>query len=401
MERINLIAQQKIDDFAEHPTSIAMDALIAQFRQPALSDDCVARLAMRLAHSGEILNHQISGIFADVPSTGGPSSLSTLLCPLELAAAGAIVPKLGVPGRPAGGIDVLACIPGFNAALDPSQVKACLRNCGYAHFLAGNHFAPLDAVFFSYRQKAGAQDIATLAIASLLSKKIAVGVKNVALDIRVAPFTNFGTWELARANGRRFISIAAQLGITAVCMLTDSTIPYQGLIGRGESLIALSAILKGTANEDLISHMRLCRQMSEACLGREINASPQQLLQVFCENLEQQGTTWEKFEAKVHHVESQPRATLEATTDGWLAVNLDSVREILTTHQARYKTADVPFPDPCGIELTVRPGSPVHRGQVIAQVRAVGDLDLITAELRRHIYESDRPITRRVPETIA
>lgn len=401
MEKIGAAPKKTIDDFAEHRDPATMDALIAQFRDPDIPDEDIAHLATRLGESGEVLSHSWADTTADVPSTGGPSSLSTLLCPLQLVAAGAKVPKLGVPGRPAGGIDVLACIPDFNPTLNTSKVLSCLQKCGYAHFLAGQRFAPLDALLFSYRQKVGAQDVAALAIASLLSKKLAVGVKRVTLDIRVAPFTNFGNWDIARTNGRRFISVAKHLGISATCLLTDGSIPYQRHIGRGESLLALKSYFDGYATSDLLSHVSLCQRMAQECLTKEAtDPSAAKLASIFRNHLEQQGTTWSKFEQKTHDVLLQPKRGIEAKTDGYLAIDLDAIRRILTAYQRNRIIPGAPFPDPCGIVLTVDCDVAVHRGDLVAEVRASEDLDLIVAELGNHIHESERPLLRREPEAI-
>lgn len=400
MGRSNHTIKETIDEFAEHRDAATMDALIAQFREPNLPDECIAHLARRLGESGEVLSHSRSHRTADVPSTGGPSSLSTLLCPLQLVAAGAKVPKLGVPGRPAGGIDVLACIPGFNPTLDSAQVLACLDGCGYAHLLAGQRFAPLDALLFSYRQQVGAQDVAALAIASLLSKKIAVGVRQVTLDIRVAPFTNFGDWDVARTNGSRFISVAKHLGISATCVLTDCRVPYQGYIGRGESLVALKSFFEGNATSDLLAHASLCLRMAEDCLGEAIDSSPADLANVFRSHLEQQGTTWARFEQKCQQVLSQPNGTIEAKTDGYLAIDLASIRRILIGRQRDLTTQVEPFPDPCGIVLTAGWDTMVHRGDVVATVRSTDKLELIVAELRKHIDQIEHPQLKRAPEPI-
>lgn len=60
---------------------------------------------------------------------------------------GYIVPKLGVPGRPAGGLDVLVQIPGYRTSLSGKQVAAVIEACGYAHFEAKT-IAPMDNEFF-------------------------------------------------------------------------------------------------------------------------------------------------------------------------------------------------------------------------------------------------------------
>lgn len=157
--------------------------LIEHASRNALQLEEVAALAQRLAGTGHSLP-TIQGPSADLASTGGPSSLSTLLCPLFFRLKGFTIPKLAVPGRPAGGIDVLATIPGYKTTLRPEEVVRCLEECGYCHFLASDDFVPLDARMFRLRQQIGAQDNPFLAIASLISKKLAAQVENVRLDVR-------------------------------------------------------------------------------------------------------------------------------------------------------------------------------------------------------------------------
>ena len=134
----------------------------------------------------------------------------------------------------------MAQIPGFKFKLGQSEFEKIIVKSGYAHSLARDDFAPLDAEFFRYRQKIGAQAVGTLAIASLLSKKVASHISEVGLDVRVAPHGNFGSdWKTARKNAKQFCRVAKLLNIRAVCVLTDGTSPYQPFIGRGESLVAL------------------------------------------------------------------------------------------------------------------------------------------------------------------
>lgn len=166
--------------------------LVLAARDGAPTEDDLAHLATHLARSGESLQAPDSTHAADIPSTGGPSSLSTLLCPLYLRSMGYVVPKIGVPGRPAGGVDVLAQIPGYRADLTSLEAEKLLRETGYVHLLAADSFAPLDAHLFFLRKRLGAVNVPSLAVASLLSKKLVAGVSVVGLDVRVAPHGNFG-----------------------------------------------------------------------------------------------------------------------------------------------------------------------------------------------------------------
>lgn len=90
----------------------------------------VACLAERLASSGATISPRTTPT-ADLASTGGPTSLSTILCPPMLASAGWEVPKLGVPGRPAGGIDVLGSVEGYQVALASKEATRVLDACGF------------------------------------------------------------------------------------------------------------------------------------------------------------------------------------------------------------------------------------------------------------------------------
>jgi thymidine phosphorylase len=227
-----------------------------------VTDTWIADLTTTLAESGDRI-HDYSGTTADVPSTGGPSSLSTLLCPLFLAAGGLLVPKLGVPGRPAGGLDIMAQIPGYQTRLDPTDVRAVLDRCRYAHFEAAGRFAPMDGRLFAFRQSSGAQAVIPLVISSLLSKKLAVGVKRVGLDIRVGNHGNFGaTFAEANENASRFIRIASLLGISAKAFITNANRPYQPYIGRGEALLALHEWFTGAADPWLSRHIDQCAFMA-------------------------------------------------------------------------------------------------------------------------------------------
>src|SRR3954466_8477297 len=108
-----------------------------------LDIESIASLAVRLADSGARLAAR-NRMTADLASTGGPTSLSTILCPPMLAAAGWEVPKLGVSGRPAGGVDVLAGIEGYAVSLAAKEAESVLDTCRYVHIVAGSTFAPAD-----------------------------------------------------------------------------------------------------------------------------------------------------------------------------------------------------------------------------------------------------------------
>jgi len=337
--------------------------------------EVAAYLAMKLAESGDVISPS-GDLVADVASTGGPTSLSTVISPLFLRTAGSVVPKLGVPGRPAGGIDCLAQIPYYKTTLSTAEVYQVLDTCGYAHFLVGSHLAPLDRRMFRLRQKTGDQAVPGLVTASLLAKKLAVGIKHIGLDIRVSYFGNFGSdWLSATENARLFLKAAKLVGIEASPVLTDGQYPYQPYLGRSETLVALDDLFDGNASSWLENHCTMCRTLVLACITDEyrtnvIDASREVLRFHFNQNLIAQGSNPEKFKVLVESTRQNHQLEITAEYAGFSHYSIKEIRDVMVRWQKQYVSDIDLFPDPVGLIFLKRPGSWVEKGEPLATVRA-------------------------------
>lgn len=338
---------------------------VEKSRASETSDEDIAKLAESLAASGERL--EVRERSADLSSTGGPGSLSTLWAPAILAASGYTVPKLGVPGRPAGGVDALAQVPGYRVDLNRIEAKAALDDCGYVHLLAGNHFAPADAAMFAYRQRTGAQGIAALAIASLLAKKLAMGIQLVGLEVRVSRYGNFGRdVATARQNAHRFCGVAQRLGLDSLCIVTDGNRPQQPYIGRGEAILAIARLLH---NEDcpwLSEHASSCGEWVSALIDAPA-ATRSDTARSFSANLICQGGTTDGLLAKASVIAAAHTKTVEASRDGILQYDGCVLRDAILA--ARMPDKGTSFDDSAGLILLVRPGSFVKAGEPVVSVR--------------------------------
>lgn len=360
-------------------------AVVWAAKNGSLGDNEIAALAEGLADSGARLPRDSHS--ADLASTGGPTSLSTLLCPLFLRARGLRVPKLGIPGRPAGGIDVLQTIPGYRAEIDASSVQRALRKSGYVHVLADARWTPLDAEFFTYRQRVSAQEVPELVIASILAKKVAMGVVGAGLEVRVAPHGNFGKdMDRARANSQRYNAVARLMDLQPVCVLTEASSPYQPFIGRGEALLAIDDVLRGVPDPWLAAHARLCERMAKIVAGEmAINTDepvrPADLRAVHFSLLRTHGTSPSAFNDRVETVRKSPRRLFHATRRGIPNYDLARLRELLIGRQRLEMTRGVSgTSDPAGVILLAAPNATVGRGDVLMSARVPrGEKDLADA----------------------
>ena len=374
---------------------------------PDASDEQLARLANVLATSGDFIA-STSDRVCDIASTGGPGSLSTLLSPLFACALGARVAKIAVPGRPAGGLDVLGSLAGFRTELSVTEARDIYEACGYVHTGAGQCFCPLDAQFFAWRQANGQQAVPTLAIASLLAKKLAAGAGRVVLDVRVGSHGNFGaTLELAKQNSQRFVSVARQLAIEAVCVLTLSDTPVQPWIGRGEALVALSRVLTGRATGVLEQHAIACVRMAEIAAG-VISESWEVLIDRATVANERMllahGSDAQEFWSTVQTVSRSERASVVSETAGHVSWNVDGLRAALVNRQLEVApNAGHDFSDPCGVLLSELDEQSVEPGVILAGVRDVTDPVVLADRIAEQVCVADLPGDRRAsakPEVI-
>lgn len=348
--------------------------LIDYFRSPRPTSDIV-KLTEALANSGSMLSS--SNDVADIPSTGGPSSLSTILCPPFLVSLGYKVRKLGVPGRPAGGLDSLAQIYGYKTSFTPIELSKILsKKYQYVHLDSSDTFAPADSTLFSIRKKLGAIDIPQLAIASILSKKLSMGINAVVLDVRASRFGNFGhTVEECRKNATIFCDVAERFGIKAHAVICESTIPFQPYIGRLESLQAVYQALFGRADEWLSNHIDYCMNLC-GILGNSVDSDLYKFRdmfidsarQAFIDNLELQGSSYELFKKKI----ATPYVSVfvEADSAGFASYDLREIRKLIVDAQDSQAASEVKYPDPLGMVLLAKPGDKIFPGDKVLEIRS-------------------------------
>ena len=371
----------------------ALAALVSFVTERSLSVKEIAQMVASLANSGERLTVPTHRT-ADIASTGGPTSLSTLLCPLYLRRLGFCVPALGMPGRPAGAVDVLAQIPGYQVHLSPAEARKVLNQCGYLHVVADSHFAPLDARLFAFRGRTNTVALPVLVVSSLLAKKLAMGVRTVGLDIRVGPHGNFGcSFPEAKANAALFCQVAAAIGIRATCFLTDASVPFQPHVGRAESLLALVDLLEGRASEWLKEHADMCERMALALLDGHSVLAETGLQTVFAQNLEAQGSSYARCLEYVEQIKTAPRVSIVAERSGFVAIDLGVLRSAIAAGQSdALRSSCCEFPDGCGVVLTRRTDERVERGDAIGLVRcsAKSGIKLVDS-IKRAFHIRDAP----------
>lgn len=362
----------------------ACEELLEYFGPGCRDEEAIAALSEALADSGERYNWP-AGVrpLANLVSTGGPASLSTLLCPYIVAAAGFYVPNLTVPGSVAGAVDVLRLIGGYSIGLDHPEMLRALRKSKVAHTLTSSTVAPADGFLFSMRKQRGKKSVAALVIASVLSKKLASSVDHCVVDVRCGRLGNLGgTPTECIRNAELLVRVAERLRIRVRCVVTDVTQPQMPYLGRSESLYALVTVLARHPTDDWMTHhIKTCTQIASAVLAvadesanNRPSARAQDALEtggaeeVFHQNLVAQGASAAALQETLREYERANRVPIPTPTSGYVtSVDCGTLAGLIIS----VNKGDA---DEAGLRCLKPTGAKVRLGDPVIELRHKTDL---------------------------
>lgn len=209
---------------------VELAAFILGVHIKGLSDNEIVDLTYAMAKSGDILD--LGPNCMDKHSTGGVpgNKISLIIVPI-IAASGLLIPKTSTraitsPSGTADSFEVLAPV-----AFSKEQILQVLQNQHAGIFWAGAMNSSPAADVLIGIQKTLNLDPLDLMIASIISKKMSMGVKKLVLDIPVGFGTKFPTTEHGRKFAIRFKEIARRVGIETTCVLTSAEQPIGHAVG--------------------------------------------------------------------------------------------------------------------------------------------------------------------------
>ena len=206
------------------------DAQVAAFAMAvyihAMTWEECAALTRAMARSGAVLDWSqadLDGPVLDKHSTGGVGDkVSLILAPL-MAACGGFVPMVSGRGlgHTGGTLDKVASIPGYDLAPDLARFRAAVRQAGCAIVGPTAELAPADRRLYAIRDVTATVDSIPLITASILSKKLAAGIRALVMDVKVGTGAFAGSLEAGQALAESLVTVPADAGLATVAWLTD------------------------------------------------------------------------------------------------------------------------------------------------------------------------------------
>src|SRR5271165_7145061 len=212
-----------------------MSAFLMAVFFSGMTDREVSALTDRMVQSGETVDlSSVPGMKVDKHSTGGVGDKTSLIAAPLAAAAGVVVPMVSgrALGHTGGTLDKLESIPGFRTNLSIEEFRAQLAKHGLAFIGQTAEIAPVDGKLYAIRDVTGTVESIPLIATSIMSKKLAVGLDAVVLDVKVGSGAFMKKQVEARRLAQMMVGIGRRMNKRIQALITDMNQPLGYAVGN-------------------------------------------------------------------------------------------------------------------------------------------------------------------------
>src|SRR5215472_373531 len=231
-----------------------MSAFLMAVFFSGMTDREVSTLTDSMVRSGETVDlSTIPGIKVDKHSTGGVGDKTSLISAPLAASAGVVVPMISGRslGHTGGTLDKLESIPGFRTDLTIDEFRAVLTAHKLAFIGQTPEIAPADGKLYSLRDATASVESIPLIASSIMSKKLAVGLDAVVLDVKVGSGAFMKKQVDARRLAQMMVGIGRRMDKRVQALITDMNQPLGYAVGNALEVMEVSQTLQNAGPTDL------------------------------------------------------------------------------------------------------------------------------------------------------
>ena len=231
-----------------------MSAFLMAVYYSGMSDREVSAMTDCMVNSGTTVDlSSIPGVKVDKHSTGGVGDKTSLIASPLAAAAGVVVPMISgrALGHTGGTLDKLESIPGFRTDLTIEEFKTQLAQHKLAFIGQTSEIAPADGKLYSLRDATATVESIPLIATSIMSKKLAVGLDALVLDVKVGSGAFMKKQVEARRLAQMMVGIGRRLDKRVQALITDMSQPLGYAVGNALEIMEVSQTLQNAGPADL------------------------------------------------------------------------------------------------------------------------------------------------------
>ena len=362
----------------------------------------VEYLTRAMAETGTMIRFEKSPIM-DVHSIGGvPGNKTALLTVPIVASTGLYIPKTSSRAitSPAGTADVVEVISPVD--FSPDKLKEIVKTTGGCLAWSGVlNLTPADEKIVEVERRLHI-DPEPIILASVLSKKYAMGAEFLLIDMPMGEGTKINTWENARKLASNFTELGSSLGMHVEVAVTYGGQPIGNAVGPAlearEALMALEGKQSGSLTEKAIGLAAILLELGKKAevgkgktMARDILESGK-ALEKFREIIAAQGgsSDIEPDEIPI----GQFKETILSEDSGYITkVDNGTIVKVA-------KILGAPFDKGSGLLLNYKVGDRVEKDDVIVELYAESKERLLSAKRfldYNRIFHTEGMILKRFP----
>ena len=388
-----------------------MSALLMAIFFNGMTEQETIDLTQVMLESGARVHFDLPQRPVDKHSTGGVGDKTSLILAPLVAACGLPVPMMSGRGlgHTGGTVDKLESIPGFKTDLDLSEFQAMVQAHNISMIGQTGEICPADKKIYALRDVTATVESLPLICASIMSKKIAEGIKGLVLDVKFGSGAFMKTVEEARALAKGLMSIGKAHGVECRALITNMNQPLGCFVGNALEVHECLAILKNTSCFGLEpSHFSDTRELSVELAAHMLvvghAAKNIEEARTTCEEALQSGKAFEKFSMMCRQQGGNlqklplPKKAIPvvSNSDGFVqSFNTETVGVAgIALGAGRKQISDILDPL-CGIQIHKKMGEAVKSGETLftiypgEQERGVEDAKKL---LQASINIADSPV---------
>ncbi len=223
-----LVIEDWINGIASEEVS---DAQIAAFTMAVflqgMDETEITSMTLAMMRSGYVMDWKAYGLedatIVDKHSTGGVGDKTSFLIAPILAACDCYVPMISGRGlgHTGGTLDKLEAIKDFKVDYTKEEFASQVKEHKLAIVSAGSDIAPADKRIYAVRDVTATTACLPLITSSILSKKMAAGLKALSLDVKTGHGAFLPKFEDSQTLAQTIVGVARQAGLPCHALITD------------------------------------------------------------------------------------------------------------------------------------------------------------------------------------
>jgi pyrimidine-nucleoside phosphorylase/thymidine phosphorylase len=312
-------------------------------------------------------------------------------------------------GHTGGTLDKLESIPGFRTDLSIDEFRTLLGQHGLAFIGQTDEIAPADGKLYSLRDVTATVESIPLIATSIMSKKLAVSLDALVLDVKVGSGAFMKKQVDARRLAQMMVGIGRRLDKRVQALITDMSQPLGYAIGNALEIMEVSQTLQNVGPADLtrislelgarmIYLGKITKTLDEAREVAQARLLDGSGYRKFKEVIEAQGgdpRVLDRFELLPNATGAQEITT---TRGGYVSgIDAESIGQASAMIGAGRSTKEDSIDPAVGVILEVKVGQKIDPGSILCRIYYTSDEHLAeAAELVEDAFRiSQQPVEER------